>query len=119
MIEDFRKAGEAVAWLGFDFDGESQPQKEYLDNFYGEYEKPEIGVMGPIFYSTREAFGKALNFMPPMPKDRTEMAIFERVIPVAFKKAGYEFKCLERYDNERIDTKRDYIYFDKLRPNRT
>ena len=118
VIEDFRKKGEVVAWIGFKFDGHNPPQNEFIDNLYEKYNDPQIGIFGPIFYSTREAFGKALKYIKTLPTSHKEMAWFERVIPIAFKMAGYESKYMEEYSNDRIDIKRDYIYFDKFRPGR-
>ena len=34
---------EVVAWIGFDFDGDSGDDNEYIKAFYGEYDKPKIG----------------------------------------------------------------------------
>jgi hypothetical protein len=109
---------DVVSWLGFNMDyGEAE--KDYLSQ-YGLDDLPARAIFGPIFYASRQAMEKIDygNLFPRHPKNRTELCASERAYAIAFHRAGIEIGNLEEYDNERIDMKRDYQYFDKYRPNR-
>ena len=113
FLEDF-SIGEVVAWIGFKMDYLNHD--EYLTKLYNDLsDMPEYAIFGPIFYATSWAMSQ-IN--PPIPDNRKDAIAMERGYAFAFHRAGIKIKYLEEYNNERIDIKKDYIYSDKLRPNR-
>jgi hypothetical protein len=118
FLEVFQSRGDVVAWIGFRMDMDSAT-REYLKSFYGACDAP-TGIFGPIFYATRHAMDTMTekHLSPPHPRNRFELAAAERAYGIAFHRSGFVVKYLEEYDNERLDVTRDYVYFDKYRPNR-
>jgi hypothetical protein len=117
FVDRFREKGDAVAWLHFYFAPEHG--RDYLAKFPGESD-PTWAIFGPIFYAKRTAMDKLneMKLFPPKPKNRDEAVAAESGYGLAFHRAGINVDCVEEMDNERIDDKRDYKLFDKLRPSR-
>lgn len=125
VVERFERAAQAreldvVSWLGFPMDFDGGPQEAFLREHYGDLgDAPATAIFGPMFYAPREALEKldAYGF-PPHPKNRDELCALERGYAIAFHRAGCRIGYLEEYDNARIDARKDYLLFDKWRPNR-
>jgi hypothetical protein len=119
------KSADLVAWLTFpmDFGTPEFPEYKYLTSIFGDVSTnlPSRAIFGPIFYATRTALDQIASGagFPPNPTNRMELCASERGIAIAAHRSGLTIDFLEEpYDNERIDVKRDYVYFNKFRPNR-
>jgi len=122
FIEKFREKGDVVGWLKFPFSEQHDDYINYLTADYGDYsDAPEFGIFGPIFYAKKEALDavRELGYFKEYPTDKQHLCAQERGMAIAFKRAGYDMKFIETYDYERLDNRRDYELFDKIRPHRT
>ncbi len=114
-----------TAWIGFNMDWGTpeSPEGRWLASVYGSLDRalPPYAIFGPIFYASRNAMHGILsaNLWPPPLRSRTDLQAVERGLAIAFHRSGYTPDFLEAYDNDRIDTYRNYRFFDKYRPNRT
>ena len=121
FIDDFRGKGEVVAWMHFDL--AISHGIDYIKNIPGKLDNvPLFSIFGPIFYATRNAMETIdkKGLLPPHPTRRDEQVASETGYAISFHRAGLNLdnNFVERMCNQRIDETRDYILFDKFRPNR-
>jgi hypothetical protein len=119
FIEDFRAKGEVVAWLKFTLAPEHG--RDYMARIPGDPNNvPPNAIFGPLFYANRNVMKtiEEKGLFPPHPTCRGEQVACESGYAICFHRAGFPIGYVEEMDNERIDVRRDYILFDKLRPNR-
>jgi len=119
FLPAFQSKGDVVAWIDFPMDYGEQ-EREYIESQYGKDNHSPNAIFGPIFYATHQAMqGLANNNkFPRNPKNRAELCASERAFAIAFHQCGFRVDHLEEYDNQRLDISRDYVLFDKFRPNR-
>lgn len=112
---------DVCTWLRFPMGEQFQDVKGYLEGDYVLLDDlPEHGIFGPIFYAKRSALDKirSMGYFKRYPVSKQDLCSFERGMAIAFKRAGIKVGYLDEYDYERVDNRRDYEHFDKIRPHR-
>lgn len=84
------RRGGAVAWGLFDMAFDTPGQMTWVLQQYPDVPIPKVGIMGPIFYTTRASLDilASRNLLPAIPADRMQAQGTERAWAFAFDGAG-------------------------------
>lgn len=87
----------AVGWQLFPMAWDSDAQRSYVEGWYADdikhsRRRPDRGIVGPVFYTTRETLDvlSEYDLLPPIPTTREQQAGTERAWAYAFALAGIE-----------------------------
>lgn len=88
--DQFPADGGAVAWGLFPMSWDSQAQIDRVVAQYGDYDPPDRGIFGPVFYTDRASLDAldAAGLLPWIPGSRVEAQGTERAWAFAFRRVG-------------------------------